>query len=406
MLHNLLNRAIKVGTLTVINAQGKSRTYKGQPGPEVIIRFLNKALEWKLCLDPHLALGEAYMDGTLKMEKGSIYDLLDLCGLNIKRTAFSYWEHVAFYINYALRLFHQHNPVQRSKGNVAHHYDLSRELYELFLDTDKQYSCAYFPDLNASLEEAQLLKKQHIANKLRLEPGQKILDIGSGWGGLAIYLAKNYDVEVLGLTLSTEQYEVATQRAKALGLADRVRFVLKDYRQEKGLYDRIVSVGMFEHVGIKHYSEFFNKICTLLKPEGVSLLHSIGYSHGPSHTNTWIRKYIFPGGYCPALSETLGAIESKGLVVGDIEVLHLHYAQTLRLWRARFLKNWDKAKVIYDERFCRMWEYYLASCEIAFRHRGFMVFQILLAHNGEDFPLTREYMYPQALESITERVSA
>ena len=273
-----------------------------------------------------------------------------------------------------------------------HHYDLSEDLYRLFLDKDMQYSCAYFKSLEDDLETAQENKKFHLAAKLCLKPGQRILDIGSGWGGLAITLAREAGVDVTGLTLSEEQHRVATERAKSAGLEKHVRFYLRDYRQETETYDRIVSVGMFEHVGVKHYKEFFKKISSLLKEDGIALLHSIGYSLGPSKPNSWLNKYIFPGAYSPALSETLSALEPLKLHVTDIEILHHHYAETLRHWRMRFLAHQDKVKSLWGDRFFRMWEFYLASCEVAFRKRGFMVFQIQMMRNPEYAPLARDYI--------------
>jgi cyclopropane-fatty-acyl-phospholipid synthase len=275
---------------------------------------------------------------------------------------------------------------------VHHHYDLSGTLYDLFLDIDRQYSCAFFRTDNDSLEVAQDNKKRRIAAKLFLKPGARVLDIGSGWGGMGIYLARVGAGEVHGVTLSTEQHEVSNRRAREAGLADRVKFHLRDYREETGKYDRIVSVGMFEHVGARHYPEFFAKVRDLLTDDGVALLHSIGRSDGPGVTNPWIRKYIFPGGYSPALSEVLPSIEKAGLWVTDVEVLRLHYAKTLREWSRRFQASRDKVKAIYDERFCRMWEFYLAGAEIAFRREGHMNFQIQIAKKVDTLPLTRDYM--------------
>jgi cyclopropane-fatty-acyl-phospholipid synthase len=275
---------------------------------------------------------------------------------------------------------------------VAHHYDLSGTLYDLFLDADRQYSCAYFTAPDQSIEQAQANKKRHIAAKLLLREGQKVLDIGSGCGGLALYLAKECGVSVTGLTLSTEQLKVARNRAEEAGLADRVHFELLDYREARGSYDRIVSVGMFEHVGVYHYPAFFQKVKELLSEDGVALLHSIGRQDGPGSTNPWIRKYIFPGGYSPAMSEVIPAIERTGLWITDIEILRLHYAETLRAWRTRFNANRERIRALYDERFCRMWEFYLAGSEIAFRHQGHLVFQMQMAKNIDTVPLTRDYI--------------
>ncbi len=290
------------------------------------------------------------------------------------------------------RRVHQFNPIPRARRNAAHHYDLSDQLYELFLDRDRQYSCAYFDDCGDDLDTAQLNKKRHIAAKLLIRPGQTVLDIGSGWGGLALYLAAECGADVTGLTLSVEQLKTAARRAAAAGLSDRVRFYLRDYREEDGRYDRIVSVGMFEHVGVNHYEAFFTRVKSLLAPDGVALLHSIGRIDGPGATHPWIRKYIFPGGYIPALSEVVVAVERLKLWVTDIEILRLHYAETLRCWRRRFEHNRERLRAIYDERFCRMWEMYLAGSEIAFRHGGCMVFQMQLAKTVDSVPITRDYM--------------
>jgi cyclopropane-fatty-acyl-phospholipid synthase len=282
--------------------------------------------------------------------------------------------------------------VPRSRRNAAHHYDLSDQLYELFLDRDRQYSCAYFRSPNDDIDTAQQNKKRHIAAKLLLRPGTRVLDIGSGWGGLALYLAGECGADVTGLTLSEEQFKVANRRAAAAGLADRVRFYLRDYREEGGCYDRIVSVGMFEHVGVNQYPVFFGKLRALLAPDGVALLHSIGRMDGPGATNPWLRKYIFPGGYSPALSEVVPHAERARLWITDLEILRLHYAETLRAWRGRFEHNRDRIRALYDERFCRMWEMYLVGCELAFRRGGHLVFQMQLAKAIETVPLTRDYM--------------
>jgi len=291
------------------------------------------------------------------------------------------------------RRLHQYNPIARSRQNVAHHYDLSDALYDLFLDRDRQYSCAYFLDAGEDIDTAQLNKRRHIAAKLLLRPGMKVLDIGSGWGGLALYLAGECGADVTGLTLSTEQLKVAQRRAAQAGLSDRARFYLRDYREETGIYDRVVSVGMFEHVGVSQYPTFFDRVNALLKPDGVALLHSIGRMDGPGATNPWLRKYIFPGGYSPAISEVVPVIERARMWITDIEVLRLHYAETLKAWRRRFLAQRDKVLQLYDERFCRMWETYLAGSEVAFRQSGHLVMQIQMAKAVDTVPLTRDYMF-------------
>ena len=383
---------ITVGTLTVIDAGGKTHRFAGSAGPEVTIRLHDKALHYRLLLDPYLAVGEAYMDGTLTVEDGTIYDALDLACRNVERLDSFPLQRLQESVKRLLRAIHTYNPIERAQRNVAHHYDLSDALYELFLDRDRQYSCAYFVTDNDSLEVAQDNKKLHLAAKLLLQPGQKVLDIGSGWGGLGLYLARLAGVDVTGVTLSVEQQKVSQERARAGGVADRVRFHLRDYRQESGKYDRIVSVGMFEHVGTRHYREFFTKVRDLLTDDGVMLLHSIGRVGPPCGTNPWLRKYIFPGGYTPALSEVFSAVEKVGLWVTDVEVLRLHYAKTLREWRRRFDLNRDRIRTIYDERFCRMWEFYLVGCELSFRYLGQMVFQMQLSRRIDAVPLTRDYI--------------
>ena len=388
----MLSGVIRTGRLTIIDAGGNRHVLDGGPGPSSTIRLSDPSLHWKLVLRPRLYVPEAYMDGTLTIEEGSLYDFLELLVSNdtahpnelmrLGRAAAQ-----------LVRRMYQLNPVWRARRNVAHHYDLSDQLYELFLDRDRQYSCAYFRAPEDDLDSAQENKKRHIGAKLLLRPGQKVLDIGSGWGGLALYLAGQCDVDVTGLTLSEEQLKVAQRRAAAAGLADRVRFRLRDYREETGTYDRIVSVGMFEHVGLNHYPAFFAKLKALLAPDGVALLHSIGRMDGPGMTNPWLRKYIFPGGYSPALSEVVPVVERARLWIADIEILRLHYAQTLRQWRRRFEQNRDRIRALYDERFCRMWETYLVGAELAFRHAGHLVFQMQLAKSIDAVPLTRDYMF-------------
>src|SRR3954447_13525587 len=379
LLATLLRRIIRIGRLTVIDAAGRRRVFTGSPGPEVAIRLHDKALHWKLLANPRLSVPEAYMDGTLTIEEGSLYDFIDVLTANDAALDDMLPMRVAAAGKRLARRLHQHNPVPRSRRNAAHHYDLSDQFYELFLDRDWQYSCAYFRSPNDDIDTAQQNKKRHIAAKLLLQPGMRVLDIGCGWGGLALYLADECGAEVTGLTLSEEQLRVANRRAAAAGLADRVRFYLRDYREESGRYDRIVSVGMFEHVGVNQYEVFFGKLRELLGPDGVALLHSIGRMDGPGSTNPWLRKYIFPGGYSPALSEVVPHAERARLWITDIEILRLHYAETLRAWRARFERNRDRVRALYDERFCRMWEMYLVGCELAFRRGGHLVFQMQLA---------------------------
>jgi cyclopropane-fatty-acyl-phospholipid synthase len=392
LLATVLARVIRIGRLCVIDAAGKQHLFEGAPGPSATIRLCDPALHWKLLLRPRLSVPEAYMAGTLIIEEGGLYDFIDILASNDAGLSRAPIMRLGDAAGRLLRRIHQYNPVPRARRNAAHHYDLSGQLYELFLDRDRQYSCAYFRAAGDDLDIAQEDKRRHIAGKLLLRPGQKVLDIGSGWGGLALYLAAECGVDVTGLTLSTEQHQVATRRAAAAGLADRVRFHLRDYREERGRYDRIVSVGMFEHVGVNQYPAFFRQLYALLAPDGVALLHAIGRMDGPGTTNPWLRKYIFPGGYSPALSEVVPQAESMRLWITDIEILRLHYAETLRAWRERFMARRDEAKKLYDERFCRMWEFYLAASEIAFRYQRHVVFQIQMAKTVDAVPLTRDYM--------------
>jgi len=392
LLASVLPRVIRIGRLTVIDAAGRTHVFAGSPGPSATVRLHNRTLNWKSLLSPRFYIPDAYMNGGLTIEEGSLYDFLDVLTINDGTTPNGRLMRLGDTAGRLFRHIHQYNPVSRSRRNVAHHYDLSDQLYELFLDRDRQYSCAYFQAPDDNLETAQLNKKRHIAAKLLLRPGQKVLDIGSGWGGLALYLADECGAEVTGLTLSQEQLKVAQRRATAAELSDRVRFHLRDYREETGQYDRIVSVGMFEHVGVNQYGAFFGKLNELLAPDGVALLHSIGRTDGPGTTNPWIRKYIFPGGYCPALSEVVPVVEQKRLWITDIEILRLHYAETLRAWRQRFEQNRDRIKALYDERFCRMWETYLVGAELSFRNQGMLVFQMQLAKAVDTVPVTRDYV--------------
>jgi cyclopropane-fatty-acyl-phospholipid synthase len=392
LLWRLFERIITIGQLRVVDVDGTPHTFIGSPGASAAIRLHDPALHWKLVIRPRLYLPEAYVDGSLTIEEGSLYDLLDLIAVNLAALPEGFLAHLLDGSFAALRRLHQYNPVSRARRNAAHHYDLSDQLYEQFLDQDRQYSCAYFRDSGDDLDTAQFNKKRHIAAKLLIRPGQRVLDIGSGWGGLALYLAGECGADVTGLTLSVEQHKVAVRRAGAAGLSDRVRFYVRDYREERGHYDRIVSVGMFEHVGVNHYHAFFTKLKSLLAPDGIALLHSIGRMDGPGSTNPWLRKYIFPGGYIPALSEVVPVVERLKLWITDIEILRLHYAETLREWRRRFEQGRDRLRSVYDDRFCRMWEMYLVGSEIAFRSGGCMVFQMQLAKALDAVPLTRDYM--------------
>ena len=395
LLARLLEKCVSAGRLTLVDAAGRRHEIgeRRDGAPDVTLRLADRAVSRRLLLNPKLAFGELYMDGRLIIEQGTLYDLLDLLTDASLRFETDTWiGRIGALQGRLTRRLRQYNPAARARRNAAHHYDLSGRLYDLFLDDDKQYSCAYFRSESDSLDEAQRNKKRHIAAKLLLAPGQKILDIGCGWGGLALYLAQQAEAEVTGLTLSAEQHGVAGERARKAGLARRVSFRLQDYRDEQGRYDRIVSVGMFEHVGVNHYREFFARLRTLLKEDGVALLHTIGRAGPPTSVHPWLTKYIFPGGYTPALSEVMAAIEKEGLWVTDIEVLRLHYARTLREWRRRFEANRDEIRDLYDERFCRMWDFYLTGCELAFRRMDQVVFQIQIARRQDAVPLTRGYI--------------
>ncbi len=392
----LLRRAFALfvhsGNLRVTTAGGQTFTVGDGSGKPLAIRFATRAAQRGALLDPDLKVGEAYMDGTLVVEEGTVADLLTLALSQDRSARPTRWAKPQWLVRYLRRRLEQFNSRSQAHRNVAHHYDLDGRLYSLFLDSDRQYSCAYFDSPEQTLEDAQLAKKRHIAAKLLLEPGLRMLDIGSGWGGLACYLAQVGGVRVDGVTLSTEQLGTSRARAEEAGLGDSVAFHLSDYRDVDRTYDRIVSVGMFEHVGIGFYEEFFRKCGALLADDGVFLLHSIGRSDGPGITNPWLAKFIFPRGYIPALSEVLPAIERAGLLITDIEILRLHYAETVKAWRERFLARREEAERLYDERFCRMWELYLASSEMAFREEGMMVFQVQLAKRQGMVPMTRDYI--------------
>jgi cyclopropane-fatty-acyl-phospholipid synthase len=377
------------GNLQVTTARGATLTFGDGTGPPIAARFISKASQWAVLLDPDLKLGEAYMDGTFVMEHGSIAQFVDLVA---EKSAWPRWSAPIRALRFVWRRIKQLNLRTRARRNVAHHYDLDGRLYALFLDSDRQYSCAYFETPRNSLDDAQLAKKRHLAAKLLLDRDHRMLDIGCGWGGLALYAAEFCGAQVTGITLSQEQLAAARARAAERELGGRVAFEALDYRDLAGTFDRIVSVGMFEHVGVNFYDAFFAKCAGILAEDGVMVLHSIGRSGRPSHTNAWIAKYIFPGGYIPALSEVMPSIERAGLIVTDIEVLRLHYAETLKAWRDRFLAHRDAVARLYDARFVRMWEFYLACSETAFRRYDMMVFQIQLARRQGVVPITRDYI--------------
>lgn len=390
LLRYFLGQFIRRGTMTFTAASGARFTCGDGTGQPISVRFLSERTERRIPLNPELALGEAYMDGTFVVENGSIADALAI--LLDQPAMVPQWGRLQWWMRYLARHISQFNWRGRARNNVAHHYDLDGRLYSLFLDADKQYSCAYFDTPDATLDDAQLAKKRHLAAKLLIGPGDRVLDIGSGWGGLGLYLAEMTGADITGITLSSEQLQVANARAGEKNLAHQARFLLSDYRDIPDTFDRIVSVGMFEHVGVGFYETFFKRCAELLSDDGVMVLHSIGRSTGPDVTNPWITKYIFPGGYIPAMSEVAPAIESAGLLVCDIEILRLHYAETLKAWRERFMARREEAVRIYDERFARMWEFYLAGSEMSFRKQNLMNFQIQLSKRQGVVPMTRDYI--------------
>jgi len=390
LLRYFLGQFIRRGSMTFTAASGTKFTCGDGTGPPVSVRFLSPRTERRILLNPELALGEAYMDGTFVVENGSIADALAI--LLDQPAMVPSWGRLQWWMRYLARHARQFNWRGRARNNVAHHYDLDRRLYSLFLDADKQYSCAYFETPDATLDDAQLAKKRHLAAKLMIGRGDRVLDIGSGWGGLGLYLAEMTGADVTGITLSTEQLQIANARAGERNLSRQARFLLSDYRDIPGPFDRIVSVGMFEHVGVGFYETYFKRCAELLSDDGVMVLHSIGRSTGPDVTSPWITKYIFPGGYMPAVSEVLPAIERAGLLVCDIEILRLHYAETLKAWRERFMARREEAVRLYDERFARMWEFYLAGSEMSFRKQNLMNFQIQLTKRQGVVPMTRDYI--------------
>jgi cyclopropane-fatty-acyl-phospholipid synthase len=408
-LDRLLKRFIKRGRLTVVGAKGEHVVFAGDrdmaPDGEMLkpvtLRVHDAALYRKLAFNPELHMGEAYMDGTVTFEDGSdIRDFLTLFSANRYSLYDQPSQKFLYLLKSMTRRWQQSNRRGEAQKNVAHHYDIGNEFYKLFLDRNLLYSCAYFRDHGETLEEAQRNKLRLIAAKLCLEPGQRVLDIGCGWGDMALYLARIEQVDVLGVTLSAEQHELANARAREMGLSDRVRFELRDYREVSGKFDRIVSVGMFEHVGVHHYDEFFAKVNELLPDDGLMLLHSIGKMSPPAIASPWYRKYIFPGAYSPALSEVFEVTQRNKLWCTDLEVLRLHYAMTLRHWCARFEKNREKVVEMYDERFARMWECYLISAEMMFRTGSQMVFHMQLSRKRDAAPLVRDYTVARQLEYI------
>ena len=393
ILSYLIGPLIKVGHLEIELPGAEVLTFGNPSDKKVRVTIKDRRTLRGLVLNPDLALGEAYMDNSIVIENDDLYGLLSLFTKNISNQPDSRMSKFIALRSKLLFWFQRSNLPSLSKKNVEHHYDLSPELYKLFLDEDQQYSCAYFEREDDSLEQAQINKKKHIAKKLLLEPGMTVLDIGCGWGGLSLTLARDYGVNVLGITLSEEQKLIADARAINEGLQDKVKFKILDYRADFGTFDRIVSVGMFEHVGTSNYMDYFDAIQNKLNKNGVALIHTIGRMSPPGNTSPWLEKYIFPGGYTPALSEMVANVERNYLYVTDIEVWRLHYAKTLRHWHERFTENEEKIKEIYDEKFCRMWRYYLIACEISFRHYQQVVFQVQISKEQEAVPLTRDYLY-------------
>ncbi|QUD89519.1 SAM-dependent methyltransferase [Phenylobacterium montanum] len=394
ILHVLFAKTLRSGRLSVVYDDGLTETYGDGSGAPVVVRLSRKAA-LRIALEPSLGLGEAYMEGDLVFEKGDLWDLLSLVGRNLPERPRIRHPFLAGVKNALVRRLRQVNDRRAARRNVAHHYDLAADLYRRFLDADMQYSCAYFAKPGMSLEEAQAAKKAHLAAKLRLRPGHRVLDIGSGWGGLGLSLARDYGAKVTGITLSEEQLALANRRAAAEDLSDRARFALSDYRDVRGAFDRIISVGMFEHVGSPNYVGFFQQIERLLTDDGVAVVHAIGRMEPPGTTDPFIRKYIFPGGYIPSLSQVTAAVEKAGLWITDIEILRLHYAETLRCWRARFQADRAAIAALYDERFCRMFEFYLAVGELSFRTGTTMVFQLQLTRRMDALPIVRDYMFEE-----------
>lgn len=396
LLESLFVRLVRVGALTVRTSKGHRFAVGDGSGRPLEVAFRDRRAELRFLRNPALTLGEAYMDGDIEIVGADLYDFIELALRNYDAMEMAGWLRFLDKARFVTRRLRQNNFAARSRQNVAHHYDLDARLYSMFLDRDMQYSCAYFETPGDDLETAQLAKKRHIAAKLLVEPGHRVLDIGCGWGGLGLYLAEVCDAKVTGVTLSSEQLAIANRRAlQADGgrdIASRLAFRLQDYRAIAEKFDRVVSVGMLEHVGAGYLQTYFAKVADLLDDDGVALIHTIGRPEGPGATNPWIAKYIFPGGYIPALSELTAAIEKAGLLICDIETLRIHYAQTLKHWRERFTRRREEARAIYDERFCRMWEFYLAASEASFRLGQNVVFQLQLAKKADAIPLTRDYI--------------
>ncbi len=393
-LTKFLEKLFKEDGFVLVDANSKEYVIgKPKKNIPIKIKLLDKSLHYKLLLLPDLYFGEAYTDGSLVIENGTLTEFLDIAMKNIGRGETNLYSKIIKKIRGTFRYLTNFNLISQSKNNVAHHYDISEKLYDLFLDKKRQYSCAYFKNEKDSLETAQNNKIEHIIKKLNLKPNQKVLDIGSGWGTLAIEIAKKSQCEVLGITLSKNQLEYSEKKVKELNLENQVRFKLIDYRELNEKFDRIVSVGMFEHVGRKFYKTYFNSVNNLLNDDGVALIHTIGSVDSPRDPHPWITKYIFPGGYTPSLSEIAGPIEKSGLIINDMEVLRMHYSHTLRHWKERFLSKKEEVLIMFDEKFFRMWEFYLTGCEMAFKWGDQVVFQFQLSKKLMSTPNTRDYFY-------------
>ena len=394
ILLNFLRKLIKDDGFELVDANSKSYII-GKPKKEIPIRLkiLDKSLHWKLLINPDLYLGEGYMDGSIVIENGTLTEFLDIALKNVGRQPTNEITNILGRFRRVYRYITNFNLIGKSKENVAHHYDISEKFYDLFLDEKRQYSCAYFKDEDNTLEEAQNNKIDHIIKKLNLKPNQRVLDIGCGWGTLAIDIAKKTQCEVVGITLSENQLEYAKQKAKEMNLENQLEFRLVDYRQLNEKFDRVVSVGMFEHVGRKFYKKYFNKVFDFLNEDGVALIHTIGSINPPRGPQPWITKYIFPGGYTPSLSEVSLPIEESGLIVSDLEVLRTHYQHTLRNWKERFISKKGEVLEMFDEKFFRMWEFYLVGCEMAFKWSDQVVFQFQLTKKLKATPITRDYIY-------------
>ena len=395
LLSTLLSKLITRGTLRVRDHKGRIHVFAGAPTePVATIHIHDPRVYNKLVFKPEVAAAESYMDGTLSFEEGTdLLGFLTLMVMNTKNMQKHPIQNLVKKVRKGLKRVHEFNPIAKSRENASHHYDLTEDLYRMFLDEDMQYSCGYFvnPETD-TLEAAQIAKKRRIAAKLDLQDGMDVLDIGCGWGGMGLYLAQVADVKVTGIALAKEQLRVANARAKEMGLADRAKFDYQDYREVTQKFDRIVSVGMIEHVGAQHLDEYFGAIKALLKPGGRALVHSIGRQNPPGTTNAFIRKYIFPGGYSPSISEAFASVERVGLWVADCEVWRLHYHYTIMHWRERFLAHWDEAQKLYDERFCRMWEFYLTAVALGFKYGTNMNFHLILSGARDDVPITRDFI--------------